>query len=132
MVLLARYISHLPITTLDVSKCYWLPAMSLVNCITKMVNVEELAVQDTQISLTQHLPQIFLHCKKIVKLGFSLKEQNLDKFQEDKDLVDDVNPALLCVKEGFSRPTHMKTYGFAFNTADRFSKIWLVILGVLE
>ena len=103
--------------------------MSLVNCITKTVHIEELYVQDTKISPTQHLTQIFVHCKKIVKLGFSL---NLDKFQEDENLGDDVNPALICFKEGFSRPTHMKTYGFAFNTADRFSKIWLVILGVLE
>jgi len=97
-----------------------------------MVNLEELAVQDTQISLTQHLPQIFLHCKKIVKLGFSLKEQNLDKFQEDEDLGDDTNTALLCVKECFSRLTHLKIYGFALNTPDRFSKTWLIILEVLK
>ncbi len=105
--------------------------MSLVHCIRKMVNLEELAVQDTLISLTQHMSQIFLHCKKIVKLGLSLKEQNLDKFQKGEG-PGDVNPALLCVKESFSRLTNLKIFGFALNTTDSFFKSWFDILGVLK
>ena len=90
-----------------------------------MVNVEELNIQDTQMSLG-HLPQVFQDCHKIRKLSFTLAEKNLDRYQDY--VMEEV--ALDWIKEGFARITNLKIFTYALN--DCYAESWLVTLGVLK
>ena len=116
--------SHLSL--FDASHCYWLPADSLVHCITKMTNLKELNIQDTNISLL-HLPQIFKACNSIMKLSFTLAEKNLDQFKEG--VMEE--EALHLMTKGFAKLTHMKVFTFALEEVT-YVESWLAIIRVLR
>lgn len=116
------------ITKFDASHVYWLPAESLSHSIMQMVNLEELSIQDTQISLG-HLPKLFSCCKKIVKLGFTLVEETLGEYEES-DVLE--NFSTHWMKQGFQKLTHLKIFRFAPNETKSRRDFWLVTLGVLK
>jgi len=115
------------ISVLDVSHCYWLPADVLVQSIVEMINLQELSIQDTKISLA-NLPQVFEACQKIVKFSFSLTEKNLDQYQ--KGVMNEVS--LDWMKKGFAKVTHLKIFTFITLSAEYTVEPWLVTLGVLR
>jgi len=69
-------ISPLLITTFEATNCYWLPAEVLSDAIVAMVNLEDLAINGTQLSLS-HLATIFGSCEKIIKLDFNFLNEEL-------------------------------------------------------
>lgn len=114
---------------LDISHCYWLEPVTLCNIITQMTNLEELSIQDTQISLS-HLPRIFEACKKIVRFSFTLRDTNLEQFKKDVAGKKD------CLKQGFSRLTHLKIFTFTVPILSHglehlFSESWLILFEIL-
>lgn len=74
-----QHIQSPAITTFDASHCYWLLADDLIHSVIQMINLEQLNINDTKISL-MHLPNIFATCHKVVKLSFTLIEKNLDGY----------------------------------------------------
>ncbi len=114
------YINPASIKTFDVSTCYWFPAEVILEFVKEMVNLEELSVEDTQISLT-HLASIFEVCPKLVKLNFSLREDTLDCF----------DPSIkLKLSQGFTKLTHLKMFTLCVNK-NLCVESWLVTFGVL-
>jgi len=93
-----------------------------------MSNLEELSIQDTQISL-RHLPRIFEACKKIVKFSFTLGDTNLEQFK--KDTLEKVD----LMKQGFGRLTHLKIFMFTVTVPSHivgyYYDSWLVLLEIL-
>ena len=118
-------INPLLITTFDASSCYWLPAQVLCQSLKQMVNVEELNIQDTEISLV-HLPRVFRCCKKLVKLSFTLAEKTLDQYHESVMGTVSFN----WMRNGFQRLTHLKVFTFALSNK-YCCESWMVTLGVL-
>lgn len=118
----SQNISAKAITVIDVSHCYWLPAVkTLRNSIIKLVNLKELNIQGTQLILS-HLPPIFKSCLKIQKLSFTLLEKHLDRYKDGKDAM---------MIQGFGKLSHLKIFTFTLD-AKRSIQSWLVILGVLK
>lgn len=68
------------ITILNVENCYWMPIQLLSNAIVKMVNLEELIIKGTKMSLP-HLAPVFGSCKKIIKLDFNFLEKKWEEIQ---------------------------------------------------
>ncbi len=122
-----EYITPLTVISFDVSHCYWLPAELLSLSITKMINLEELIVQDTQVSLA-YLPKVFEACKEITKFSFTLAEKNLDLYQDNVM----AKSSLDWLKKGFSRLTHLKIFTADLNVDSYYNESWLVTLGVLK
>lgn len=123
-----RKINPLMITAFDCSSCYWIPTAALSVAIVKLVNLQELGVQDTQIGL-ENLPRVFSKCKQIVKLSLSLKEKNLDQYQEDVGNMDKASLDLM--KDGFARVTHLKIFPFMTLKVGNSMEPWLATLGML-
>jgi len=90
-----------------------------------MINLEELIIHDTKISLAP-LPNIFSACQKVVKLSFSLAEKNLDQYQENVM----VKASFDGMVRGFQQLTHVKI--FALAPSDYSIDSWPVIFGVLK
>jgi len=93
-----------------------------------MTNLQELSIQDTQISLG-HLPRIFEACQKIVKFNFTLEDTNLEQFKKD------ISGKVDWMKQGFGRLTHLKIFTFTVPVASHivgyFYESWLVLFEIL-
>lgn len=107
-----------------------------MDSIVQMQNLEELDVLDTQIFL-QHMPEIFVNCPEIKRLGLSLAGLiSLDKFQQEFKTKED-KIALECMLQCFKKLTHLKLFNF---DATRLSEsnpndcisAWPVLLDVLR
>ncbi len=94
-----------------------------------MTNLEELNIQDTKMSLIT-LPKVFESCQNIVKFSFSLREKNLDQFEEDVI----GKKSLDWMKKGFRQLTHLKIFSFAALNDDWLNSYepWLITLGVMK
>jgi len=108
----------------DASHCFWLSAEVLLETVSRMPSLKELKIHDTKITLA-HLPKIFKSCQKLVKLSFTLAEENLDKFNESQMGEEDFGLLL----KGFKRLTHLKLFTFDF-IPDQ-DHLWPVTFGVL-
>lgn len=106
------------ISCFDVSSCYWLPVDLLLSSIPLMNQLNELYIQDTQLSLI-HLSQIFEQCKNISTLGFTVIEETLDDIPVDRALL----------VQGFNQLTCIKLYAV---NATYYIDSWLVPLALLR
>jgi len=90
-----------------------------------MINLEELHVHDTHISL-KDLPNIFEVCRKIVKLSFSFQPENGEQYHEGVM----GKTSLDLLSQGFGKLTHLKM--FVLNHSRRYLQCWFAIFEVLK
>jgi len=99
-----------------------------------MINLEELLMDDTKVSLS-HFPKIFEACQKVVKLSFTLNGKSLKEELMEKASLD-------LLKKGFNKLTYLKMFNFTTDeeAVSRYETInvehpyesWLRILQVLK
>jgi len=91
-----------------------------------MTNLQELFVEDTQVSLS-HFPKIFEACQKIVKLSLTLDE----KSKTNEELIE--KASLDVLKRGFAKLTYLKLFNFTSDVEGDYSnEPWLRPLQVLK
>jgi len=103
-----------------------MPAGLICCAIRKMVNLEELKIKGTKISL-QHLCHVFGSCKKIMKLDFNILEKSWEDIQEviEKEKLDGV-------KESFKKLIILKL-STCFSDARHYTNDpWLLIIRILR
>ena len=123
----AQHIFPNSILVLDIGHCYWLPADFLCSYITQMTNLQKLKIQGTQVAIV-HFPAFYEACQKVVKLSFSLLEENLDHYEEDVM----GKASLDCLSQGFARLTDLSIFTSAVHEEHYAMDSWPVILGVLK
>lgn len=122
-----EHVSAHSISAFNASHSYWLSGEVLLDSIIQMNQLEELCVQDTEISLT-HLARIFEACPKLVNLSFSLREINLDRYQTDTE---QVLKEVALLSQGFAKLTHLKIFCTTLDLKCCVES-WLTTFGVLK
>jgi len=108
-----QYITPELITNFSAHSCYWLPGEQITDQILKMVNLEELAISDTKVSLPQ-LARVLDTCRNITKLDFSYHHlPGMDK-------------------EAFKKLTSLKIYTAVLDAVDYENDPWLFIIKMLR
>ncbi len=128
-----QHIDPLSLTSFEANHCYWLPPQVLVDSVVEMINLEELEVLDTQVTL-MHLLKAFVSCTNISKLAVSLHRlPTLVGFQFHPD-----QAAVSCMKACFNRLTQLKLFNFEayrvnrVGDPDHFVTAWPITLEVLR
>jgi hypothetical protein len=65
----------------NISHCYWLPHEILTQAICGLPNLEEIHLQDTQLTFN-HTSQILQKCPKITRLSMSIQKTHWDAIKE--------------------------------------------------
>lgn len=121
-----QWLASESVTAFDASSCYWLAADFLVETVSFLVNLEELYIHDTTVTLL-HLARIFKFCQKITKLSHGVIEAS---WQEVKhELAIDSSSSCDALILSFHRVTHLKLV--VFNAA-YYIDSWLIVLRILR
>ena len=112
----------LTVQTLDLSHCFWLSEGSLVlGCLSKLKNLTELNVLDTELSLSSIILHVMPQCKNLTKLAAKLPDPTLEDFNYKLQGFPET------YKENFLKLTNLK-----LQVLDCSSPyIWLLIFNVL-
>lgn len=103
-----------------------MPAGLICSATKKMVNLEELKIKGTKVSL-QHLGHVFGTCKKIKKLDFHFQGKSWE----------DAHKVLLCenmdcIKEGFKKLSSLKMSTGFLDAEDYLNDPWFLIIQILS
>ena len=118
----------LNITSLQLNDCYWMPADILRQVITKLENLQELGVKDTQVTFS-HLAKVLRTCQKITKLEISYREQN---WYELKRSLTEENNMMDAIIYGFKKLTCLKIATCFHDARDYLNDPWLLIIRILR
>jgi len=119
------YISPEAITNFSANSCYWLPGNQLCDQIGKMINLEDLGISNSKVSLP-HLAEILKTCKEITQLDFSY--QHLIPGVENQNNQFGTQP----VKDAFKKLTSLKISTAVLNARDYENDPWIFIIRMLR
>ena len=108
------------------NNCYWIPADLICDSVIKMMNLEELAIKGTKVSLP-HLPKVFGSCQKIIRLDFNFLEKKWEDIQEvvEKEKLD-------VIKQGFKKLVSLKVSTCFSDPRHYTNDPWLLIIRILR
>lgn len=115
------------VTSLKLGDCYWIPSELITNTIITFVNLDELIIRGTRLSLP-HLAKVFRSCKKITNLDFSFEEE---KWQQVEEAVED-DEGMEAIREGFKTLISLKIATSFTDARDYVKDPWYIIIWILR
>lgn len=106
--------------------CYWLPGGQLYDNIVQMVNLKELSIRDTQISLTL-LARVLETCLKITELDFSYQHQQAIIEPSSESQIS--TPA---VTDAFKKLTKLRILTSVYDAMNYHNDPWAFIIKLLR
>jgi len=108
------------------NNCYWLPGDQLFDNIVEMMNLTELSIKGTQISLSQ-LARVFEVCQKITELDFSYQHRNSSIGPSSESQIS--SPTVI---EAFKKLTKLTIFTSVHDPTNYHNDPWVFIIKLLR